>query len=522
MNYRISHANEQVRKAISELSTIPLLEKDQLRCEMKLHRVFKNYSEQAIRFMPTYKFDPNSDQYDTSEKFRTPSWTDRILYHTKRTKTHRNSEEEFPSIQPIAYTSTASIRFSDHRPVCGLYLVAMKHTRDEIRYNQIRDELIRQIDREENDAIPTIKIEPRAPAIVFNNIRYLDKVNYQISIKNIGECICTCNIRPPPTSNSKSSISKKQFSEEPYFDCLSFTPNSPYFLEIEEVQQIDISFQVKSQYIWFLGKQINEILILHVDNGNDTFITLDLTLDMGPFGLPLNQLPCAVKDKELQQYVYIPNPSINPERYIEMKNDPPALYLLLIDTLKDRTDIDLLTIFNNDIQDSIDLIPIRDQIYEYNYNFQDCTSIDIFMILLHLLRSLPEPLISREIQSKIFLSGYNNYNNRGYQLPTGGSMQSHIPNEHSLPPDMPKAVAIIFEQLNAKDRNLFFRFMMVLQKFWPKTEQIKRHDHDTRNILNTCIDVLAVSLLHEHASPTQRHALLLACLNEDKKKPTGK
>jgi hypothetical protein len=63
---------------------------------------------------------------------------------------------------------------------------------------------------------------------------------------------------------------------------------------------------------------------------------------------------------------------------------------------------------------------------------------------------------------------------------------------------------------------------MLLQKVWPKFEHIKRHDHETRNILNACIDVLAVSLLHEHASPNQRHALLLACLNEDKKKSTGK
>ena len=37
--------------------------------------MFKGFSEQPINFPPTYKFDLNSDSYDSSEKRRTPSWT---------------------------------------------------------------------------------------------------------------------------------------------------------------------------------------------------------------------------------------------------------------------------------------------------------------------------------------------------------------------------------------------------------------------------------------------------------------
>ena len=32
------------------------------------------YKEGEINFLPTYKYDPNSDKYDTSKKRRTPSW----------------------------------------------------------------------------------------------------------------------------------------------------------------------------------------------------------------------------------------------------------------------------------------------------------------------------------------------------------------------------------------------------------------------------------------------------------------
>ncbi len=34
----------------------------------------------GIEFKPTFKFDKQSELYDTSKKMRIPSWTDRILW----------------------------------------------------------------------------------------------------------------------------------------------------------------------------------------------------------------------------------------------------------------------------------------------------------------------------------------------------------------------------------------------------------------------------------------------------------
>lgn len=42
-------------------------------------RCMQGFVEEQIRFPPTYKFDVNTDTYDTSKKARIPSWTDRIL-----------------------------------------------------------------------------------------------------------------------------------------------------------------------------------------------------------------------------------------------------------------------------------------------------------------------------------------------------------------------------------------------------------------------------------------------------------
>ena len=44
------------------------------------HQVFKEFQEGPINFAPTYKYDLFSDDYDTSEKMRTPAWTDRVLW----------------------------------------------------------------------------------------------------------------------------------------------------------------------------------------------------------------------------------------------------------------------------------------------------------------------------------------------------------------------------------------------------------------------------------------------------------
>lgn len=476
MNYRISEPNERVRKAIKELSTVPLHEKDQLRCEMKLDRIFIGYQEPAIDFMPTYKFDINTDDYDTSEKLRTPSWTDRILYRAKRAKVV-NNQNEIETIQVLHYKCAKDIKFSDHRPVSGLYQVVIKYQCDEKQSSRIRDELIREFDRLENDAIPTIEVDPRPPEIQFSHIRYLDKPNYPLTIKNVGEYPCVCTIEP-------SSIAAS-------FQSLTFTPPPPYTIHPKEQQHLTISYNAKGNI-----KTISEILILRVEKGADTFITLDVTFDKGPFGLALEDHPSTYYDNETKKYLFYPEKkSLQSEHVVQMISDPPVLYIALIDSLKDRNDLDFRKIFNNDVQDALDLIPLRDQIYDNNYDFSKYSTVELFMILLHLFQSLPQPLISFEIQDNIFA------NTRQYS---------------SREEDTTKIVSIIIEHLNTKERNLFFRFLLLLQKAWPTKEQIEKTGNNYSDILGICADVIALSILHNHLDRNQQHTIIMACLNEEK------
>lgn len=84
--------------------------------EIVKKNVFTDYVEHSITFPPTYKFDINSDDYDTSRKARTPSWTDRILYKN-------NSDLAWECLH---YSSVAHIKSSDHRPVHAIFTSVRK------------------------------------------------------------------------------------------------------------------------------------------------------------------------------------------------------------------------------------------------------------------------------------------------------------------------------------------------------------------------------------------------------------
>lgn len=102
-NYRVDLPNDQVRKLIQAGDFGKIFEHDQLNLQMVKGETFPYYNEAQVTFPPTYKFDNGTDNYDTSEKARTPSWTDRILSRGLNIK-----QESYGS---------ALLRFSDHRPV---------------------------------------------------------------------------------------------------------------------------------------------------------------------------------------------------------------------------------------------------------------------------------------------------------------------------------------------------------------------------------------------------------------------
>ena len=106
-NYRIGLTDDKVRRLIEAGDLGTLYQNDQLHVQMVAGNTFPFYSEARITFLPTYKYNNGTDEYDTSEKARIPAWCDRIL-------------RKGDNLRQINY-STAPLRFSDHRPVFATF-----------------------------------------------------------------------------------------------------------------------------------------------------------------------------------------------------------------------------------------------------------------------------------------------------------------------------------------------------------------------------------------------------------------
>lgn len=122
MNYRINLPNEDVRRELlnqEEGYIDKLLHFDQLTLGINSGSVFEGFKEPTLKFRPTYKYDPGTGTYDSSEKERTPSWTDRIIYKGE-------------NLLPLSY-SDAPIMISDHRPVYAAYRAKITFVDDKER-----------------------------------------------------------------------------------------------------------------------------------------------------------------------------------------------------------------------------------------------------------------------------------------------------------------------------------------------------------------------------------------------------
>ncbi|GMH44412.1 hypothetical protein BSKO_12364 [Bryopsis sp. KO-2023] len=164
-NYRVEMEYHDALQKIEENRLQDLLDVDQCRREMGKNKVFHGLKEGEIKFQPTYKFDKGLESpfaYDSSEKMRVPSWTDRIFYrgskpfsstgspdhmisplhdlHDSRTliniddSINRSSELKSAaapsrevdeiSVECLEYNAVMSVTDSDHKPVWSLMKAA--------------------------------------------------------------------------------------------------------------------------------------------------------------------------------------------------------------------------------------------------------------------------------------------------------------------------------------------------------------------------------------------------------------
>ncbi|KAJ3010129.1 UNVERIFIED_CONTAM: inositol polyphosphate 5-phosphatase [Siphonaria sp. JEL0065] len=199
-NYRVDLPNEEARHYLALGDFGPLRAHDQLLVSQASGRCFDGYKEHPITFPPTYKYDNNTATYDTSEKARCPSWTDRILFAGK-------------DLKALEYTHTDSLLMSDHRPVRAIF--------------KARVEII------DLDARATIKdaISKAATPLI-----------HHIDDNNDNSNGISSNSRPLPRSASSKSVG---FQNEPEVHTISPLLDSQPLIDFSSDGQVWESLAVK-------------------------------------------------------------------------------------------------------------------------------------------------------------------------------------------------------------------------------------------------------------------------------------
>ncbi|XP_010189082.1 PREDICTED: synaptojanin-2 [Mesitornis unicolor] len=147
-NYRIDLTYEEVFYFLKRQDWKTLLEFDQLQQQKSSGKIFKDFHEGTINFGPTYKYDVGSEAYDTSDKCRTPAWTDRVLWWRKKLPFEKTAGEinlldsDLNAETKVRHTWTpgalmyygrAELQASDHRPVLAIVEVEVQEVNEAAR-----------------------------------------------------------------------------------------------------------------------------------------------------------------------------------------------------------------------------------------------------------------------------------------------------------------------------------------------------------------------------------------------------
>ncbi|KAI8376226.1 Endonuclease/exonuclease/phosphatase [Radiomyces spectabilis] len=133
LNYRIEMQREDVLRQLEseDLSKAreALLREDQLNQQRTGNPLFPLllFKEAPIQFNPTYKYEPGTETYDTSEKQRIPAWCDRILFRT-------------PESTENLFYRRYGVTASDHRPISAAFLAKVKVI-DDTRRDEVQEKV---------------------------------------------------------------------------------------------------------------------------------------------------------------------------------------------------------------------------------------------------------------------------------------------------------------------------------------------------------------------------------------------
>ena len=136
----------------------------------------------ALRFRPTYKYDLGTNNWDSSEKCRTPAWTDRILWRGE-------------NLCQTEYRSSEALTASDHKPVSASFKLGVKVI-DKSKRQKIKTEIMKKLDMLENDFLPAVMVDQTE--IIFDEVRFMESFFKSLAIANTGQVLVDLPLVPLP------------------------------------------------------------------------------------------------------------------------------------------------------------------------------------------------------------------------------------------------------------------------------------------------------------------------------------
>lgn len=243
-NYRVEMEGQLARIFVQHDQIDSVLEKDQMKIQKELgNSDLSLYSEAEITFAPSYSFDTGSDNYDSSEKQRVPSWCDRIIWRTGDRVTSK------------FYDCLYEFKSSDHKPVrLGSNLRVNEIVPE--KYDSCYIENLKQLDTFENAVIPDTTVSKNI--IEAGLIAYHRVITETFKIINQGRVLAQ-------------------------YRFISHDDSTPTWIRIHpnqgliapgQAEDISISFVYDNSVAISDEKVKEHILILHVEGGRDHFVKI--------------------------------------------------------------------------------------------------------------------------------------------------------------------------------------------------------------------------------------------------------
>ncbi|RUS72880.1 hypothetical protein EGW08_019354 [Elysia chlorotica] len=265
MNFRIDLPNDEVRTCIRQGKLKRLWEQDQLNKLMKSDGdVFKGFEEGIPQFDPTYRFDAGTDVYDSSEKNRIPAWCDRILW-------------QGPDIQLLRYDSHPHLKVSDHKPVSAVFNTKIRVI-DQKRYKRVYEDIMKKMDRMENDYLPQIKLDKTE--IIFNDVKFIEAQSTVVTIANVGQA--------PVEFEFINKLDDTSYCR-PWLKAIP----SQAIISAGACCEVTVEVYVDKSCVAKLNageEKMEDILVLHLTGGKDSFITVAGNYLISSFGSSIEAL----------------------------------------------------------------------------------------------------------------------------------------------------------------------------------------------------------------------------------------